>query len=401
MGSYRKATAVALALALGALGATALVGGSAEAFDKHGFLCGDRTDVEVNWTGSEWNVNRTWKNGGQATMKSLGEVALSNWRQATDDHGNALFDNSSSAQEYSYDWKSNYPFNGAWAVTTCPTEDVNFNLGQLMDIVDFFNPSGFVGFVAHETGHVYGLGHSGREDSYQTITGHWPIMSTCLGSDANNRDVVIQDGHAAASYLNSSTDWKAVTANRSFEDTLNNNGSNIEWWTPLSAWYPVNSGVHGTPTKARLSGSTMYNRTRVTDTHGNFAGDVYKDDIKASTWVRDVYSSQWGPIEIRTVYRIIEYPDGDDLGCNFVGDLRNNEPVWVSPWVWGPIKTCYLSTTWSSCSTVVDEFLTWPPGESDAADVQVQIWNNTYNPSTGARRPVDLDLSWLLYNFDL
>jgi hypothetical protein len=39
--------------------------------------------------------------------------------------------------------------------------------------------------------------------------------------------------------------------------------------------------------------------------------------------------------------------------------------------------------------------------EEDAVDVQVQVWNNTYNPLMGARLSFDLDLTWLLYNFDL
>ena len=104
-----------------------------------------------------------------------------------------------------------------------------------------FHTHGFVGLIAHETGHIYGQGHSGLYDSNGTITGHNPVMSTCLGYGSggavgsNNRYVLIQDDHASAQDIDSAFQWHNVTANHSFENLTNNFGQNISWWLPASS----------------------------------------------------------------------------------------------------------------------------------------------------------------------
>ena len=104
---------------------------------------------------------------------------------------------------------------------------------------------------------------------------------------------------------------------------------------------------------------------------------------------------------MRTVYKLYQYQDGDQLSCNFVSDLRNDPVVNQYGWIYGPVATCSPTTSWMSCTSQVDEF-DWNAGfEDDSADVQVEVLNNTFNPSTNACLAVDLDLTWLLYAYDL
>lgn len=394
----------------------------ASAFDQAGYGCGNKTNVRFKFSGWQWNEVKTWKGGTTATPRALAEAAIANWRAPLDGYGNPIINNQQ-GQEYELKWSDSifgYPLNQSTdAVTACDLEEVIFNSSTFEDMVAELYVNGFVGVVAHELGHVYGQGHSGRADNFATVTGQYPVMSTCLGlgngsnlQGKNNRDILVSDDYASAADLHSTTPWRAVTPNHSFEYTTNHHGQPTWWWSPGVVQQA--GGAASTPKKGRVSPNwSVYTRARVWDSllnwlpfpvpglFGLWNSEVHKDDLYAAVSHKDIAAGIGGRIGVRTVYRLLWFPNGDSDACNFANDLRNGTAS-PTPWYYGPMKWCYPTTAWNPCQSDVVETanLTYLGEVADAADVQVQVYNETTNAS-GAFTSVDIDLAWVLYNFDL
>jgi hypothetical protein len=357
------------------------------AFDP--FSCPRRLDIRPVFVGSEWSQSYTWENGGVAKPMDLVNVAISNWRNDTrDDFGNPIFDNGSGATPVTFQFTTG----GDSGATSCANRTITVNRNILGNGTFNLNPSGFVGVMAHEIGHWYGLNHAGKFDSHMTVTGHLPLMSTCLtASEENNRNIVINDDAAAAEYLLSDIAgpslqvFDSATANSSFE----NGGA---WWAgSLSI---IAGGANSTPAAARMpANSTMYSRSRV---HKGLNSDVTNGRAKVRAWVK-APSSGSGVI-VRYFRRGVTWPD---TSSSCFGADNKNASATASAWIYVDNPFVVVSTSWAVVETpygggsAANSNL--PNGGSDddpdAQEVQVQVYNNRSTT-------LDVDLARVLYDFN-
>lgn len=362
----------------------------AAAFDQYSEGCGNDTSKTPEFQGPEWELAWTPPGGPQGWklkdpfwwgwMQWTVEVKKWNGAQALTGGG-----------AFGMDYVSAWQLNGAGAVTLCSLNEIRFNIDNVA-VHRNSSQQTLQGFSAHEWGHAFGLGHSGRFDSHD---GQLPTMATCI-PNGGDRINLAQDDEAAAAYLTESmSGYHAVTANNSFED-------GAQYWGRVNTALQIGGGgVDGSPNRGIIwdSSSTSYifSTTRVTDLgHIGGNGNVNSDSFRARVNHRDSYPWNSGSIRVVMSWRKVDYASGFDSGCNFYGDNKNVSTAgsWQSVEI-----TCWPSSGWTYCDTPTRYTPSWVAGDEwDAADVRISIYNRTKYPS-GTPASVSVDRARVRWNY--
>jgi hypothetical protein len=267
----------------------------------------------------------------------------------------------------------------------------------------------FEGIATHEWGHVWGIWHSGKSDSFDGDNP--PTMETCNFNGSNwstyeAQRSPSQDDATAIQYLtNHSSAWgiefAALTANPSFER------SSWKFWgsSGLSQHSLATSGggVDGSPQYAIIRGTSdssyMYQTTRyVIDPYqwpvGNTSGQSLS--ISARVNYKKYSSSDYGLVKLRYAYRTVTYSSHSGASsCQWPRDIDMNSSVSSGSWVWGPLKSCMPGTSWGYCTADKTTIVySTQDGFDFRAYVYPQMWNS------GSRAPVRIDRTRVLVTFD-
>ena len=308
---------------------------------------------------------------------------------------------------YSIDVVSNAQAGGG-AVTVCPGNPLSAVVGGSRKIAisqdqyqSLLGPTrtwaNTQGLLAHEVGHVLGLGHAGVWDSGSHTNWDIPTMATCLSSagrgfnwDYQSRQNIALDDVAALADVTDKNWWdpslKNLTANNAFQDWTDFwNVWRKDGGSPTLNMWTRAGGPDGTERMGVLpQGHAMSQYNRVTRTRGNLgfggttvSGDDFHARVNVSTGtVTGVL------VALRMTYQGIDYPFDIDFGCNF-WNVDKNAPTLVGGLQLTSFVYCQPSTTqnsWHWCPTSPIQ------GSHDGAEVGVQVWNDGVDAQVGRVR---------------
>lgn len=382
----------------------------AMAFDQYGEFCANDTSWKPKFVGSEWNESWNPPSGGGPSGFKLKDPFYWGWQQWLDqakafNGARAL----KSGEDFSLDFVQGWKIGGSGAVTICSLSNplaaavggrkLAYNrddLAKLRNNTQARNQ----GFSAHEAGHRFGLGHSGKSDSHG---GGTPTMGTCLSTTAEYeaRKDLSQDEVAAAAYLTETGQYHAVTANNSFE-------TGVHWWgrTRVSL-VQRRGGVDGSPYSAEIGPSSsgngnIFSTTRVTNLRSVLGdGSVRGDKYNARVNYVDVYPYNTGSLLVYSRARAIVYANGFKRKCNFYGDDKNRVSRYGT-WRSTPLY-CYPGSNWGFCTTTRQTVPNAPGSQPsfdnpDAADTRVSVYNRTRYPA-GSASSVKVDRTRIRWDF--
>jgi len=392
----------------------------ASAFDKHSEYCSNKTDRTPNYEGSEWDLGMSnLPTPGALTLRDVFELGWEEWIYGPKDWTGTT-SVLTPGDPFAVDFVASWKIGGAGAVTVCgwtnplwgPVGGAKIAVNQTKVAALINAPiQEAISLSAHEWGHAWGLGHSGKFDNgiENTGAGDPPTMGTCLGSPAQGqlRATLSRDDYAGASYLDTSGTFNSVTANPSFE-----NGT-LFWTNSGVSMTPFMPGGVGTLRAMRMgvpnkNASSVRTYARVTDLETNLGdGRVANDKYYAQAWVRDMLPNVAGSVLLKARARRIVYKDKWDASCNFYGDDKNQlEPGSSGKGAWYQVAIhCFPTINWNWCKTPGQtQINSAPPAgaesgldDPDAADVEIRIHNRaTY---FGSKIAVEIDLARIYWKF--
>lgn len=222
--------------------------------------------------------------------------------------------------------------------------------------------------MAHELGHVIGLGHVGKNDSWDNRD---VVMRECgLGGG------MTQDDRAGAYALSSrSGNYFNATANASFENGTAHWGRSGGWWSSR------NGGVDGSAKSLMLSHNNgtravIWSTTRILDNQGHTLDWLA---ARANYRLADYRDSGYVQVVLRVGKH--NYPRRDGCGTpaakSYTGrNIDLNDGTTSTSWyAWYP-KNCYPSTSWGYCTTSGLN-----PRDADSFDARVYVYTNVSGPS--------------------
>ena len=307
-----------------------------QAFDWWGPapFCGDRSEARIAFTvDAKWD---TYIQGNAEAGKTLGravELGRDDWIGHEIMHyGGYVSALTDGGDTFTMRWKPSWYLGGSdvYARTSCSpsTPEIAFNDARFDDF-----RNGVIrlrGVAAHEWGHAWGIGHSGKHDSHG---GGTPTMSTCHGNFTDNAIIAQDDSAAIQHYQNRSGHYGAATANPSFEEGW-------KWWGFRNSgnghrWIRY-GGQDNTRRYLRFRSANPADRSyifsttrmaRMTSPTGSMAGSK----VKARGNYRKVIRASTGTVLIQARVRAVEYSGGYDAKCQIVTGA-NDHPL-LSGWV--------------------------------------------------------------------
>lgn len=257
--------------------------------------------------------------------------------------------------------------------------NIEFNRQRKMDF-----DLGLIDFTAvatHEWGHAWGLHHSGMGDSED---GSVPTMATCLTEAERvgvDRSTTEQDDHAAASFRTDVVNlWATGTANQSFEHGQrywSGNSFSTSTGGAAAGGRKASVGDIVTQRVPVVEGWNTAFRTSVSHKNPSTGGPDYF--YLTGTFVENIDYADALPGS---------YSEGSHAS-NADGvpqDMNERQLTW-NGWA-APIKVCYPSSSWQTCTSAHMGDISSTSGP-DGKIIRFQI----HNPFTG--KPVHIDLARL------
>jgi hypothetical protein len=262
-----------------------------------------------------------------------------------------------------------------YGIGICTTNVVRFNSLKKAEILS--NTARYQYLAAHEFGHVIGLDHVGKQDSYNGDNP--PVMWSCGFGNATYR--LKQDDNAAIQLQTDVTSpYRSATANSSFEE----DGGFMEYWGVSSGTSTtrISGGVDGTPYAARVSNSSaaaaVFSTTALID-------DPTIDWVVARANYKKVSASHAGTVNVQL--RVRTYNSGGN-SCGFPA-RKDGAHSYGTAYYYS--ATCTPSTSWNYCTTSGQNPAT-KAAETGGVEVRIYVTNNMVSsPTSGARAAVDLD----------
>jgi len=358
----------------GVAGAVTLVAGfltpiPAGAFDDFGIGCADDTSASIAFgSDSRWSWVVTH---GPDAGKSF-EEAVRSGRDMWVGHeierwqGGYALGGGSPTMTMQFTWLT-----GGWASTDCIDDVVRFSKYQ----ADKFRDGSIVlsGLAAHEWGHVWGLGHAGRHDSFG---GGPPTMSTCW-SDMGPQRIVSQDDSAGIQFqTNKSGRYGAATANPSFEE-------GFRWWgfqNVGSKQIFYSGGQDGSPNFLRFGGSgantAIFSTTRITDSW--YDGDQIGAIVKGRVNYKKAYSQSRGHVLVVAKWAHVDFSgSGQNWNeCQLLPTNLNGSQS-TGSYEFQRTRYCYPGSGWGYCTT---------------------LYGTVASSDSGGRKPEALQMRIVVYN---
>ena len=328
--------------------------------------CGRRTAAI-----QEFSADPTWDQFvGPLTFRAVSQAAFAGWRSETRSPLGGYALSTSSGSTFTWRWDDDF---SAAAHVTCGFgfKDVEFNL----DYMDEFLSGGmdFAGLAWHESGHVWGINHSGRYDSFGANP---PTMSTCdIPGNGSLRVNLSQDDEAAVQFLAEvSGAYRSGTANSSFEE-------GTQWWglsgqTPSLTTSSNGGGVDGSPYYAVMgSGGTdsyIYSTSRYIE--GWSASVIGRANFRKNSATNDQ-----GHVLVVLAWRQVSYADDVDTCWDsfYFQRKRLSSPDPIDDFTdhWYP-SVCYPTASWTYCDTAWSDISsTNTAHEPTAIDVRIYFYN--------------------------
>lgn len=358
------------------------------AFNPSAPSCADRTSADIVLSGTDWQTVST---GGLQAGKTFGlqaQQGYQTWKDQVDrwQGGRAL---TSGGDDYTMRWEKFDVVQGS-ANTNCLTKVITLNLNERQSFID--GTLDLRGLSTHEWGHVWGLAHSGRKDTYPFADSNYASMVTC--SPGGYRDLINlnQDDEAGIQFKTDKSLAKGtVTANSSFEeDTL----SGWEYWRKQRVTYTSRgSGGSGSSTyygifSGDASHTSIHSETRVYSTED---GNINDWIIAARASTKKNSSTDSGYVTLVLKWRPVDYGEGSSGPCNFVGDILNvvNATGNYSDHYF--TLNCTPSTSWSDCA-MGNRYMSASADSvyGDGVDVGISLYNRM-KTSTGAYGRIHAD----------
>ncbi len=358
------------------------------AFDDYGILCGNENSLGIAFSSSpSWSLAISAGPDNGKTLQSAVTEGRNMWVGTEIEHwsgGAALGGGSPTFQMKLIDTSSA-------AITDCQaTVSIAFDSDRIADFRD--GDLVLSGLSAHEWGHAWGLGHSGRYDSFGG--GVSPTLSTCW-NDFEEQRFVSQDDSAGIQFqTDKSGTFGSATANSSFEE-------NTQWWgfqNVSSSQVFLSGGTDGSPNFLRFSGpassTAIYSTTRMTD---YFDGDQIGADIKArANYKRGVNAS--GHVLVVAKWRHVDYPGSSkDVTCQLDPSTLNQQAS-IGSFEFQVSIYCYPSTTWNYCTTSAGNVTSSDSAGAspDGVDARVVVYNRMTVLGGSEYTNVDVDRVRLL-----
>ncbi len=378
MDSLRRKRLLGL-VAIGALLSGILVVGAsrATAFDDYGLGCGNRTSATIAFTlDSKWNsIIQVGPEAGLTLAQAI-EAGRSDWVGDEIRHWKGYWALGSGGSTFMMSWKPGWTMGGGDARTNCPGTAIDFNDDSYEKLRTGTQRARGLG--AHEWGHVWGVGHSGRWDSHG---GGSPTMSTDWGN-LTDQAVISQDDSAAIQFqTNRSGSYGAATANSSFEEQTGSGAP--RWWglQSVSSFAIRYGGQDGSVRYLRFGGpsssTAVYNTTRLSDISGIYSDNhMYWTLVKGRANYKKWTSASTGHVKVVQKIRARDYPNGNGSWV-FGTQIFTNSNLVPAAGAWVQLtKYCYPTTSWDYCTTNSYRVLTSINGtRAEAIDTRIVVYN--------------------------
>lgn len=330
------------------------------------------------------NFAGSWPSGTQ----TLAQNGFGWWSTVPDLAGNP-------AIQTSYGWHGQTE--ATW-VTYGPADTWGIGICAGEGYMEFYNttmaayialPDRFSSITAHEYGHVLGLGHAGRYDSWD---GYVPVMATNRGTTYLRTDD--KGGIQGVKHENTSDDIFWPTPNASFQAGTDG------WKAERVAWSVNGYGAPGAGNKSiRIMANGAWPNRIWSEIRLDSQGHE-PTGINLASFAKRPFSNTSGHISLAmNVGRVIfprgetpGYPDKSGWDSSEINDHGVPTVTWVA---WRNVD-CYPTTGWQICAQ------TWSPPASNADSMDLVAYAYSYIYIAGTSTPswVDIDQLSVLADFN-
>ena len=359
-----------------------LIPGPALGFDDFGIGCADDKSANVAFSNDpEWNFvinsgpdsGKTFRQAVQSSYNMWVGGEIEKWQG-----GAALTGGSPTMTMNFLDIPS-------LAATDCIGDVINFD----SDAVNaFINGTTILsGLGAHEWGHVWGLGHSGKNDSFGAGN---PTLSTCWGN-FNAQRYISQDDNAGIQFrTDKSGSFGSATANSSFEEGTTYWGFQNVNYTHMF----YSGGQDGSPNYLRFGGpsssTAVYSTSRISDSW--YDGDEIGADVKGrANYKKSTYGSL-GHVLVVAKWAHVDFSGTTEPWANCqLKPGNNNASQSVGSYEFQKLKYCYPGNSWGYCTTAQDDVVSSDSGgrKPEALQMRIVVYNRM--KLQGDPVPVDVD----------